>query len=67
MRDRPHSHPCQRCGLEIACDGPLEENYDGWPEVICVDFDMHSHEDFLCEACAELIDHCDDGDDLVGY
>ena len=32
--------------------GTWEENYDGWPEVICDEVDKRHHET-LCDACYE--------------
>jgi hypothetical protein len=35
----PHTHPCRftrhGCTHRVFCAGPLERNYDGFPEVIC--------------------------------
>lgn len=55
MRVKPHSHPCQSCGVKTECGGTWEENYDGEPAVICPEFHLAGGEvngDFLCEACA---------------
>jgi hypothetical protein len=60
MRERPHHHPCSRCLVETECSGDLERNHDGWPEVVCPDYDMRDHSDYLCEDCAELQDRCDE-------
>lgn len=49
---RVHHHPCAHCGAQTACDGEREQNYDGWPEVICLVFHPAPHV-FCCEACAE--------------
>ena len=54
MRVKPHSHPCQRCGVKTECGGTWEENYDGIPPVICPEFHLTGGElnpDFICEAC----------------
>ena len=59
-RIAPHSHPCQRCRVLTECCGDIEQNHDGWPEWVCIEFDTHDHSDFVCEDCAELVDHCDD-------
>jgi hypothetical protein len=47
-----HTHPCRRCLVETDCSGTLEPNVDGWPEIVCVEFDIENNE-FLCDACAE--------------
>lgn len=50
MRERPHHHPCATCGEKVECSGSWEQNWDGFPEVICREF----HQDrwpFLCEDC----------------
>ena len=55
MRVKPHSHPCQSCGAKTPCPGTWEENYDGWPEVICREFHLESgilNPDFFCSGCA---------------
>lgn len=39
-RCKPHHHPCQTCGAKTECGGTWEENYDGWPEVICREFHL---------------------------
>lgn len=56
MRISPHAHPCQHCLVSTECCGDVEQNYDGWPEWICVAFDTHNHGDFLCEDCAALFE-----------
>lgn len=51
-----HTHECQRCGVETPCEGTLERNEDGAPEVICGVFHLpmgRINERFLCEACQE--------------
>jgi hypothetical protein len=53
-RQGPHSHPCAGCGAQTPCDGPLADNYDGEPWVICEDYHLPSGQtaaDFLCDAC----------------
>lgn len=63
MRHQPdHSHPCQHCHVQTDCDGDLEQNYDGWPEVICVQFDTQNHADFLCVECRKAEDGPMDSD-----
>lgn len=67
MRERPHSHPCARCAVETPCSGTLEANPDGWPEIVCVEFDIEARE-VLCNDCQELEesrgDVDPDGEDL---
>jgi hypothetical protein len=49
-----HHHPCQMCGAKTECSGELEENYDGEPPIICVEFHLPNGEtdlDFRCETC----------------
>jgi hypothetical protein len=48
-----HHHPCQDCGAKTECGGVFEQNYDGWPEVVCDEFNMHSgpNMDFVCDVC----------------
>lgn len=65
MRASPHVHPCARCQVETECSGTLEANPDGWPEVVCVEFDIEGLE-VLCEDCAELADRCDEPGDPDG-
>ncbi len=40
------------------CDGELERNYDGWPEVICVIY--HKDGQDVCEECAGANEDDDD-------
>lgn len=50
-----HHHPCQRCGRKTQCPGTWEENWDGWPEVICPEWHLpsgYTNPDFLCDDCA---------------
>ena len=66
MRTRPrHWHPCERCHVTVECSSDLEENYDGWPEVVCPDYDMHSHDDWFCEDCMDLLDRVNDEPELL--
>ncbi len=54
MRVKPHSHPCQDCGAKTECGGTWEENYDGFPEVICPEYHLAGgdiNRDFICEGC----------------
>ena len=49
-----HQHPCQQCGALVDCAGPLEENPDGVPAVICRDFHLaggHVNPRVVCDAC----------------
>jgi hypothetical protein len=49
-----HHHPCQDCGAKVECGGTWEENYDGFPEVICPEYHLTSGDinaDFICEPC----------------
>ena len=46
-----HMHPCWRCQVPFECSGDLEFNYDGIPDILCVEFHEHGHNE--CEACAE--------------
>ncbi len=54
-RVKPHHHPCQRCGAKTECPGTWEENYDGFPEVICPEFHIGHlptvNPEFICESC----------------
>ena len=54
MRVRPHHHPCAFCQVKTECGGTFEQNYDGWPEVVCVEYHVENRGDFLCEDCAAL-------------
>ena len=51
-RVAPHHHKCVDCGVKTECPGTWEENYDGWPEVICDDVDKR-HNDPICDECYE--------------
>ncbi len=51
-----HHHPCADCGAKTECGGTWEENYDGFPEVICREFHLSSGDtnpDFICHRCNE--------------
>lgn len=48
----PHHHPCSDCQAKTECSGSWEENYDGWPAVICDEVDKRGYET-LCEDCYE--------------
>lgn len=53
---KPHHHPCQDCGKKTECGGVYEENYDGFPEVICREFHLDGgivNRDFICHECNE--------------
>ena len=59
MRARPHHHPCSHCQARTECCGDIEQNYDGWPDWVCREYDQlrgrvyYRNSDFLCDACAE--------------
>jgi len=49
-----HHHPCADCGAKTECGGSWEENYDGFPEVICREWHLSggfTNPDFVCESC----------------
>ncbi len=49
---RTHTHPCRDCKTPTPCDGDLERNIDGLPEIICVEYHVtFGRYDFRCEAC----------------
>ena len=52
-RCKVHHHPCQDCGAKTECGGVFEQNYDGWPEVICAEWHTHDgpNPDYVCETC----------------
>lgn len=50
-RPKFHHHDCVSCHHQFACDGELEGNHDGWPEVICVEF--HERWRRTCDECRE--------------
>lgn len=58
---RAHHHSCRNkylgCQARVPCGGPLERNYDGWPEVVCA-FD-DGRFSFTCEDCCQA-DYCED-------
>lgn len=51
-RYRQHTHYClnksEGCTSTFLCDGPLERNHDGWPEVICM---AQPEDTFECDEC----------------
>ena len=48
-----HTHPCVTCHKAVACDNDnLEENYDGWPEVVCLAFNPDPN-NWRCEDCQD--------------
>lgn len=54
MRIGPHHHPCGNCRAKVECCGEIQQNYDGFPEWICLDYHGHSGDTnpyFLCEDC----------------
>lgn len=60
-RIKPHHHPCSRCQTKTECSGDIEQNYDGSPEFICLEYHTLANREFtpvdhfLCEKCdAEL-------------
>jgi hypothetical protein len=53
---RIHHHKCQDCGAKTECHGEWEQNYDGYPEVICREFHGDGgtiNPDFVCPDCAD--------------
>lgn len=55
-----HHHPCQDCGAKTECGGTWEENYDGFPEVICREWHQPNgtiNSDFVCDDCQWKRDH----------
>jgi hypothetical protein len=48
---RPHYHACDDCGTKTECSGTYEQNYDGWPEVVCSEVDVLGTE-VVCDDCA---------------
>ncbi len=47
-----HMHPCVTCGEPAPCDGDLQRNIDGLPEIICVEYHVTFGKfDHRCEAC----------------
>ena len=49
---RAHTHKCRVCGKRYECEGTLERNHDGWPEVICLAFHVRLLQE--CEDCFDL-------------
>lgn len=47
--NKPHTHVCAKCAKPYECDGTLERNDDGFPEVICLTF--HQDHQQVCETC----------------
>lgn len=47
---RTHTHPCSHCKTPVECDGELVQNYDGWPEVVCVIYHVDGVE-MACDDC----------------
>jgi hypothetical protein len=58
MRTGPHSHPCASCKEPVECCGAIEQNFDGWPEFICVEYHLHGGGglDVYCDACQQAED-----------
>lgn len=52
MRRREHAHVCRTCRQDYPCDGPLERNHDGWPEVVCLIYHVDGHDE--CGECREM-------------
>jgi hypothetical protein len=50
MRAKPHSHPCCICQKLTECCGDIEQNHDGWPEWVCVEYHKYG-DDVTCEDC----------------
>lgn len=49
-----HFHHCQDCNAKTPCNGRLEDNFDGSPEIVCDDFHLPNglvNRDFICESC----------------
>ena len=54
-----HHHPCARCGIKTECGGSWEENYDGFPEVICREWHQlggTTNPEFYCDGCALIVE-----------
>lgn len=45
-----HLHRCDRCLTPVRCTLALSDNYDGWPPVVCEDYERRK-EAWLCESC----------------
>ncbi len=54
MRCKPHHHPCNRCGTKTECGGEYEQNYDGWPEVVCEEQEQWRGQ-WWCDYCGQQI------------
>lgn len=54
MRIAPHHHRCQVCLTKTECCGQLEENWDGDPPFICLDYHKPNGQiaEFYCSGCA---------------
>jgi hypothetical protein len=54
MRIKPHFHPCDGYGKKTECCGDIEQNYDGSPEWICVEYHKPNGEivEFWCDGCS---------------
>ncbi len=50
---KSHRHPCGHCGAMTACTGDVVRNHDGFPALICLEYDAPGRipTDFLCEVC----------------
>lgn len=68
MRRRPHSHKCIDCGAAVECCGEILQNYDGFPEWYCDEFERWRHV-WRCEEChtaeedraaADLVENLED-------
>jgi hypothetical protein len=57
-----HTHKCIGCGVPVLCFGSTSANVDGWPPVMCSAVHLPNGEvvEVRCEACAELVDRCDE-------
>jgi len=58
---KPHTHPCAHCAAPVQCDGTLEPNHDGLPEVICTTYHRPGGglATFRCQRCELLIELAD--------
>lgn len=52
-----HTHCCTLCHTRYDCDGDLEHNYDGFPEVVCTAY--HYAAETECIECQSLRSFCD--------
>lgn len=50
-----HTHPCVDCQTPVDCDGDLERNHDGFPDVICRSYHLTGGftAALRCDACTE--------------